>query len=837
MLRKYSAFILCLLISLLVLVLYTNDFSPLARLEWKIQDMLYAFRGQDNVSSDIVLVNIDDRTLDQFGPWPWHRDKIADLLAAVGGGEPKVVLLDLLFDNDIREDTSGYTSILAGQMSWIKNVILPYEIMPAEFRSAKISTPKYFWNSSVQVNNELGILDEKATLLAEKVFLPPEQLIPYASGLGFKYNVYDNDRTVRREPLVAYFEGYYYPSAPLIASAKYLGVPLSSIVVHGGEYIMMGSVKIPTDDRGELLINFNKPKQSFAEVSGVDILNESYNTAALAGKLVIISVTAERLTDYYKTPVSANLSSTEKTANAIENIVHANFVRRMDSSRGVDMLILFGLGIIFAFVLPRVGMMYRAIILVACFFLLANIDFILFNSLKILIKPLYLGLELFLLLLASPFLDNELLSKLGSLRIGFDSGSSSSKFEQPESPEDYTFSSGRPTSKRTIYGRPRTGTVTSEATDSGSPVEQRTDYETIVTGAKAPKAASEELGRTELWTPSTGMAPDEHSDSRAEREPFRDSYNIAPDHPGESIESGTSASVADDSAELGSDKVQLTNLGRYKVISELGKGAMGKVYKGVDPAINRYVALKTIRLDFVNDPQEMAELKERLFREAQAAGKLSHPNIVTIYDVGSEARLQYIAMEYLEGQTLENMIRRKVKFNFRIIAQIISQICSALEYAHTQGIVHRDIKPANIMVLNDYRVKVMDFGIARVDTSSMTRTGIAMGTPNYIAPELLQGKPVDRRCDIFSLGVVMYEMLLHRRPFRGENLTALIYSIVNSDPEPPSSLDKSIPHIFDRIISKALQKNPAERYQNASEISASLADFIDSFSGRRPGVI
>ena len=283
-----------------------------------------------------------------------------------------------------------------------------------------------------------------------------------------------------------------------------------------------------------------------------------------------------------------------------------------------------------------------------------------------------------------------------------------------------------------------------------------------------------------------------------------------------------------------SDK-QLINksLGRYKVLETLGQGAMGTVYKGIDPAINRNVALKTIRLDFVSDPEEMNELKERLFREARAAGMLSHPNIVTIYDVGTENNLQYIAMEYLEGQTLEEMIRRKVKLNYRIITEIITQICSAMDYAHNQGIVHRDITPANIMILKNYAVKVMDFGIARIDSTSMTRTGIAMGTPNYISPEQLQGKAVDNRCDIFSLGVVMYEMLLNKRPFAGENLTSLIYNIVNNQPKSPSSIDPSIPTLFDRVIDRALQKDPDERFQKASEISAALSDFIDSFTSKK----
>ncbi|MCX6834806.1 MAG: serine/threonine-protein kinase [candidate division Zixibacteria bacterium] len=274
---------------------------------------------------------------------------------------------------------------------------------------------------------------------------------------------------------------------------------------------------------------------------------------------------------------------------------------------------------------------------------------------------------------------------------------------------------------------------------------------------------------------------------------------------------------------------ELKRLGRYQILGILGKGAMGTVYRGVDPAINRPVAMKTIRLDFVTDPEEMAELKERLHREAQAAGKLSHPNIVTIYDVGSEGNLQYIAMEYLEGQTLEEMIKKKTRFNYKIIAQMITQICQALQYAHDQGIVHRDIKPANIMVLSDYRVKVMDFGIARVDSNSMTKTGIAMGTPNYISPEQLKGREIDRRADIFSLGVLMYEMLLGKRPFKGENLTSLMYAILNHEPEKPSSVRPQIPLLYDHIITKALKKDPAERYQKASDVIVDLHDFVESF--------
>jgi serine/threonine-protein kinase len=189
-------------------------------------------------------------------------------------------------------------------------------------------------------------------------------------------------------------------------------------------------------------------------------------------------------------------------------------------------------------------------------------------------------------------------------------------------------------------------------------------------------------------------------------------------------------------------------------------------------------------------------------------------------------------MEYLEGRTLEEMIKKKTKFNYRIIAEVIMQICSALDYAHQQNIVHRDIKPANIMILRDYRAKVMDYGIARVESSSMTKTGIAMGTPNYMSPEQLKGQPSDQRADLFSLGVVMYELLLGRRPFKGENITSLIYAILNTEPHKPSNVNPQVPLLFDRIIDRCLKKNPAERYQRAKDIMADLKDFVEAFAGK-----
>jgi serine/threonine protein kinase len=234
-------------------------------------------------------------------------------------------------------------------------------------------------------------------------------------------------------------------------------------------------------------------------------------------------------------------------------------------------------------------------------------------------------------------------------------------------------------------------------------------------------------------------------------------------------------------------------------------------------------------LDFPLSPTETAELKSRLIQEAKAAGMLSHPNIVTIYDVGEQEGLHYIAMEYLSGYSLEDFIKKKGELNYRIVARIVIQTCEALSYAHQHGIVHRDIKPANIMLLEDFHVKVMDFGIARLETTSLTKSNVALGTPQYISPEQLEGRQADKRSDIFSLGAVLYEMLTRRKPFQGENISSLMYRVLNYDPPPPSTINEKTPLIFDRIVSKAMAKKPEERYQNADEISQTLAEFVSSF--------
>ena len=270
----------------------------------------------------------------------------------------------------------------------------------------------------------------------------------------------------------------------------------------------------------------------------------------------------------------------------------------------------------------------------------------------------------------------------------------------------------------------------------------------------------------------------------------------------------------------------ISQVGRYKVLSELGQGAMGVVYKARDPLIDRIVAIKTINLGLALDEKE--EYEGRFYQEAKAAGRLSHPNIVTIYDVGKNDEIAYIAMEFLEGRELRDIMNDEGLLPTHQVLDIVAQVEQGLAYAHENDIVHRDVKPSNIMVIRDGHVKITDFGIARMASSSVrTQTGMVLGSPKYMSPEQVMGKLIDQRSDIFSLGVMLYEMLTGLAPFTGDNVNAIMYQTLNTVPPPPSTLNPAVPEMVNFIVAKALTKGLEERYQNAKDFADDLRSCRD----------
>lgn len=274
----------------------------------------------------------------------------------------------------------------------------------------------------------------------------------------------------------------------------------------------------------------------------------------------------------------------------------------------------------------------------------------------------------------------------------------------------------------------------------------------------------------------------------------------------------------------------MDRIGRYKILSELGRGAMGVVYRAEDPKIGREVAIKTLKLADKGDESEIDGLRERLMREAQSAGRLSHPGIVTVYDVDEEDGIAYIAMEFVEGRTLDSYLREGLMQDLAFGAEVLLQAAVALDYAHSQDVVHRDVKPANLMVTANNVVKVMDFGIARISSSQLTQTGTVMGTPSYMSPEQVRGEGLDGRADQFSLGVMAYELLTGKKPFAGDNLTAVIFKIVSSDAVPASTLCPWLGPQVDKVLARALAKKPEDRF-------ASCRALAESFQAAVEGVI
>ena len=273
-------------------------------------------------------------------------------------------------------------------------------------------------------------------------------------------------------------------------------------------------------------------------------------------------------------------------------------------------------------------------------------------------------------------------------------------------------------------------------------------------------------------------------------------------------------------------ETKLEVLGRYRILDIVGRGAMGIVYKAVDPVIDRIVAIKTVNLSL--SKEDLAEYEARFQQEIKAAGRLNHPNIVTIYDVGRNQELAYMAMEFLDGKELKDLLASGDRPSVETTVELISQVADGLAFAHEREVIHRDIKPSNIMVVNvpnGVLAKLTDFGIARMPASAVkTMTGMILGSPRYMSPEQVIGKTIDHRSDIFSLGVVLYETLTGIAPFDGDNVNAIMYATVNTNPVPPSTLSPDLPTMLDLIVAKALAKQVDDRYQTMRDLCSDLRE-------------
>lgn len=806
-------FILSVVLTLFVLIAFFASWGPLEKLEYAIYDLNTVLRKK-NSTAPTVMVAIDEQSIANIGRWPWPRAHIASMIDLLQSYNVKVVGLDLIYSgkdsnqgileirnliNDIANDPDyaqkGYAPVLAllketekkldndalltNAIAAGKNVVLPLSFTPGKSTGRiAVSLPDYLQKNSL---SHTGI---DYSITAREMAPPVPEFAAASQALGHAAFIADSDGTVRSAPLFINFEERIFPSFALQLTLKYLNFDLTNVKL--GKEIKFGRKTIPLYDNNRMLISFTEgiPCYSF-----FDVINKKVAPTVFKDKIVIISPSTAGSGLLKDTPTAAGVSPGIVMANVIENIINDNHIERPNWATALELIMLIAFGLYIALVIPQIKAGIIAIISLCLLLAWTGATIYLFAVHGYWIKSFYPAFILIvgsLLIITRHYLLTEKTGG-GMEADGFETNKMLGLSFQGQGLLDLAFDKFRK-----------------------CPVEEESVQELLYN-------LGLDFERKRMF--NKAVAVYEHIARTANFKDVNDrikKLNAA----GQTIVFGRPGAKKE--ATMIMDKTEIKpTLGRYEIIRELGRGAMGTVFLGKDPRINREVAIKTLRYEEI-DSEQLAEVKKRFFREAEAAGKLSHPNIVTIYDVGEDYDIAYMAMELLDGSDLTKYCRKDNLLPQEEIIRVVSCVAAALDYAHANGIVHRDIKPANIMILSNGEVKVADFGIARVMSTSRTQTGIVLGTPSYMSPEQIAGKKVDGRSDLFSLGVVLYELIAGEKPFQGESIATLMYNITASAPPSLQKLSSRIPGKMFPIVGKLLAKNVEERYQTGKSLADDL---------------
>ncbi len=826
------------LVFLFMLVTGIGDFTDV--IEKKTFDLRSRLSASGETNPDIEVVVIGDDDLAEIGRFPWPRNILATAINNLAMAGAKVIALDILFNEPeesaglktVRELKKMYADLelqdkdsstktfyglldkaeadldndakLAKAFKNAGNVVLPIYF---DTRSAgrDDEVPQYVSKSSYQVVH--GLKDEWATS-SIRWFSKINPLLPLfadsVAAIGHINLFPDSDGSIRSQAhAIGYLENTFVPSFPMAIVKVFKRLEEGHIRLVLGEGIDIKAspsktVRVPAPDFNmPTLIKWNDgPGVAFHATPFRKILKKEFQTSLFRDKIVIVGPTAPGIGDRFVTPISSTLPGVEIIANAVSNILSEEFSLRPRWITFVELGVILLFGIYISFLLPRLRASMAAFVTLILFVCYATAGTAVFfrSNIWLKITPQIVLLILgYILVVSRHFFITERRKE----RVEADSVETNKSLGlslQQQGLLDLAFEKFRkcpmdePGVKDLLYNLgldyERKRQFSKALTAYNLIIEDRSDFKDLA--ERIPKLKGVESSMI---------------------------FGAGGPHPG------------DIGATIGDLDTKPT-LGRYELSGELGRGAMGVVYKGVDPTIHRVVAIKTLRLSEF-EQEEVGEIKTRFFREAESAGLLNHPNIVAIYDAGEEYDLAYIAMEYLDGENLVGYTRKEKLLPLRDVLDIIAHVADALDYAHGKNIVHRDIKPANIMLLKEKGgVKVTDFGIARITSSSKTKTGVILGTPSYMSPEQVSGRKVDGRSDIFSLGVVLYEMLSAQKPFSSEDMTSLMYQIAREKHRSLREGNPRIPSVVEKIIDKALAKDVDQRYQEASLMAQHLRKVI-----------
>ena len=804
-----------LAITLLFCAAYAIGFGPLQSLENTAYDT--GVRASVTPADDrIVILDIDDDSIERIGRWPWPRSIVADVIKKLSDAGTRLIGVDIFYSEKQQTPKSAQTHLqlarilkLQGKDEEAEKVLAEAREMDEDLRlitatkqSGNVFMPMFFdagkalgrpdgdlpdYISRMVIRNASDASDGAKPLTAVKLHYPFPELAKVAAGLGYLNVTIDNDGVLRTEPLVANYYGQYLPSMSLAMAAKELNLTMSDIRINLGTNIELGHLDIGTDPNMRLHPAFygDSNGNSFKHYSFHDVNSGRVPAKLFKGKIVLVGVTATGIGKTYVTPVNNYMPDIEYHAHIIQSLLNEAFFTRPAWAVLIELLLLLGVGVYLVVALPRLSAGGGAAVSLIILITLLGTNFMMLVTSALWIQTITAATLLLvghLLMTTKKYFASE--EERG--KISADSAETNKMLGlsfQSQGMLDMAFDKFRkcPINEDTL------SVLYNLALD----FERKRQFN---------KA-------TAVYEYMSEHEPN-FKDIQARIERVKNAGETA-------IFGGTAGNAMSTLLITGGAK---PTLGRYEIIKELGKGAMGTVYLGKDPKINREVAIKTMALSQEFEADELKEVKDRFFREAETAGMLNHPNIVTIFDAGEEHDLAYIAMEFLNGSDLAPYTKKEKLFPVAATMKICGKVAEALHYAHAQNVVHRDIKPANIMLLRDKSVKVTDFGIARITASSKTKTGVVLGTPSYMSPEQLSGKHVDGRSDIFSLGVMLYEMLTGTRPFRGDSMATLMFQIANEPHPDIREHRQELPASVATLIDKMLSKDPATRVANGNQV-------------------
>ena len=822
---------------LVALVFFFSANSDLMQsLERKAYDL--GVLATSRVPSDkIAIIAIDDQSIANLGRWPWPREVHARMIDLLAAGQVKVIGYTVFFSEPQVDAGLGYIHRMAGLLSEStlrKSANPAQQAELAKFddflgeAARNLDNDQKLSDSIAKANNVLlamyfepgepqGKPDHALpgfvlrNLLTKVVEDSPSATLPESSGsvllpisvigaqaraIGHLNFSRDVDGAVRTEPMVMGYDDQYFPSLSLLLAATSLNLASTDIQIQPGHGVTLGKRQITTDPNLRMYTHFYKDangRPAFAVDSFYDVLSGKIAAGKYRDRIVLIGASAAGVGTLQVTPIASSMPSVVTLAHSVSSILKGDFfvAPAWGGLAQLGVFLLVALYLILA--LPRLSAATAAVVTTVIFTALLTAHFVLMTMQALWLQwmlPTALLLVGHLLLTTKRFL----MTEEGKEKSDAESAQSNRMLGlafQGQGQLDMAFDKFRKV--------PMDDSLMEVMYNLGLDFERKRQFnkaESVFKCMAEYKPSFRDL-RTRLVQ------------SKAMSETV--------------MLGGTSGRGNDSTLVLDRAGVSKPMLGRYEVERELGKGAMGVVYLGKDPKIGRLVAIKTMALAQEFAADELTEAKQRFFSEAESAGRLSHPNIVTMFDAGEEHDLAYIAMEFLKGKDLVAHTKPDQLLPLPQVMSIVARVAEALDYAHKQNVVHRDIKPGNIMYDPETdSAKVADFGIARITDSSKTKTGMVLGTPSYMSPEQLAGRKISGSSDLFSLGVTLYQLACGSLPFTGDSMAQLMYRIANEPPSDILSVRPDLPPCLVKIIYQALAKLHEDRFASGADMAAAL---------------